>query len=80
MVILRVVLLLLPPIILHKNRTLNDYLGGVMDSLDGSHGPSFTYLPIIYEDDCRVASCRTQFVKSEEERYILLVVLLPAAA
>ena len=28
-----------------------DYVGGIMDTLDGSHGRMFTYLPIVYEDD-----------------------------
>lgn len=34
---------------------LNEFMGGVMDTLDGSHGPTFTYLPIAYEDDCQVS-------------------------
>jgi hypothetical protein len=31
------------------------FLDGVMDTLGGSHGPSFIYLPIVYLDDCQVA-------------------------
>lgn len=42
------------------NRSLVDYTGGIMDTLDGSHGLSFTYLPIVYEDDCQVCSGMTQ--------------------
>jgi len=38
-----------------KNKILLDYVAGVMDSLDGSHGAEFTYLPVVYEDDCKVA-------------------------
>jgi hypothetical protein len=30
---------------------LADYSGGVLDTLDGSHGYHFTYLPIVFEDD-----------------------------
>ena len=41
---------------LEANRTLLDYVGGVMDTLDGGHGPHFTYLPIVYEDDAQVSS------------------------
>ena len=33
---------------------LVDYLGGVMDTLDGSHGPSFTFLPLVYQDDSQI--------------------------
>jgi hypothetical protein len=64
---------------LHKNRTLTDYLGGVMDTLDGSHGPTFTYLPIVYEDDRQVMDCRTQYVQSTVEKYMVRVVFLPNA-
>jgi hypothetical protein len=32
---------------LEKNRSLADYLGGIMDTLDGSHGVEFTYLPVV---------------------------------
>ena len=62
---------------LHKNRTINDYLGGVMDTLDGSHGPTFTYLPIVYEDDCQVAMGCTEYVESTEERYTVHIEFLP---
>ena len=33
------------------------YLSGVMDTIGGSHGPSFIYLPIVYLDDCQVVDC-----------------------
>jgi len=32
------------------------YLSGVMDTLGGSHAPSFIYLPIIYLDDGQVTA------------------------
>ena len=54
---------------LHANRNLNEYLGGVMDTLDGSSGFTFTYLPIVFEDDCQVCSGRSQVIESVEEFY-----------
>jgi len=54
---------------LHPNRSLNDYMGGVMDTLDGSSGFTFTYLPIVYEDDCQVWTGRNKFVESQDEYY-----------
>lgn len=60
-----------------KSRTLTDYVGGIMDSLDGSHGVSFTYLPIAYEDDCQVASTMSDFHPSTREFYELSVHFLP---
>jgi hypothetical protein len=52
-----------------KNKTLVDYLGGVFDTLDGSHGYHFTYLPICFQDDCQVSSGRTRFLPSPETFY-----------
>jgi hypothetical protein len=37
-----------------KSRSISDYVGGIADTLDGSHGTQFTYLPIVYEDDCQI--------------------------
>lgn len=33
------------------------YIGGILDTLGGSHGFTFVYLPIVYLDDCQVVSC-----------------------
>ena len=52
-----------------KNKTLTDYLSGVLDTLDGSHGESFTYLPVCFQDDCQVVSCRTRQIESSELYY-----------
>jgi len=54
-----------------KGRGMIDYLGGVMDTLDGSHGFTFTYLPIVFQDDCQVCSSSTFFSKSSDARYTL---------
>ena len=61
---------------LPKNRNILDYVGGIQNTLDGSHGPGFTYLPIVFEDDCQVASFEGRFVKSNEEKYHLEVAFL----
>jgi hypothetical protein len=50
-------------------RDLLDYVGGVMDALDGSHGQGFTYLPIVYQDDGQVVLGDYHHVRSGETRY-----------
>ena len=50
-------------------RPLVDYLGGVMDTLDGSSGAPFTFLPIIFEDDCQVWNAETRLVSAIEKKY-----------
>lgn len=58
----------------HLDRwSLNDYLSGIMDTLDGSSGPTFTYLPIIFEDDCQVCECQARWAKSPKTSYRLTV-------
>ena len=52
-------------------RSLLEYVGGVMDALDGSHGPEFTYLPIVYQDDCQVVLADLHHVQSDDMRYEL---------
>lgn len=54
---------------LDGNKTIADYTSGVLDTLDGSHGESFTYLPVCFQDDCQVNSCRASFVESFESFY-----------
>ena len=61
---------------LHENKRLVDYLAGVMDTLDGSSGPSFTYLPIAYQNDCQVCSSGNTFVQSDKNCYAIRVVFL----
>ena len=45
---------------LDRNRTLKDYISGIMDTLDGSHGYHFTHLPVVFEDGSQVVryDCR----------------------
>lgn len=54
-----------------RNKILPDYLSGVLDTLDGSHGESFTYLPICFQDDCQVVSCKTSHIESSQLYYEL---------
>lgn len=62
-----------------KGRSLMDYMGGIMDTLDGSHGLSFTYLPIMYEDDCQVCVSESRLVRDEHACYSLRVTFLPTS-
>lgn len=55
---------------------VNEYLGGIMDSLDGSHGPNFTYLPIVYQDDAQVAAGSSLFRQATEYCYTLEIEFL----
>lgn len=59
-----------------KNKFLVDYVGGVMDTLDGSHGVEFTYLPIVYEDDCQVAVGHNRFIEDESVWYEVTITFL----
>lgn len=61
---------------LTSKRTLSDYLAGIEDTLDGSSGDQFTYLPIVFEDDCQVASVKSVFQKSEDTWYTLVITFL----
>lgn len=62
----------------HHWLVANEYLGGIMDTLDGSHGTHFTYLPIVYQDDSQVALTSTKFQMAPEHRYTLDVSFLQA--
>ncbi len=55
---------------------LNAYVGGVMDTLDGSHGPTFTYLPVVFQDDCQVTAIKSHWVESRDTRYEVKIVFL----
>ncbi|MFI5166777.1 MAG: hypothetical protein ACHQQS_09180 [Thermoanaerobaculales bacterium] len=55
---------------------MNEYLGGIADSLDGSHGFTFTYLPVAFEDDCQVAQATSSFEPASEPSYVLEIEFL----
>ena len=46
-----------------------DYVSGILDTLDGSTGNTFTYLPIVFEDDCQVRSAQAEWVDAPEIKY-----------
>ena len=52
------------------------YLDGVMDTLGGSHGPTFIYLPIVYLDDCQVAKVEVRYRVRDVAGYALTVAFL----
>jgi len=56
-----------------KGRALSDYVAGTHDTLDGSHGVHFTYLPIVYQDDCQVWKGGARLIRSEDTRYVVEV-------
>lgn len=47
-----------------------DYVGGVIDTLDGSSGTTFTYLPIVFEDDCQVVRIDTLLKDNPTGKYM----------
>ena len=55
------------------------YLGGVMDTLDGSSGFTFTFLPIVFEDDSQVHGSRTHWEHSLTQSYVVQVTFSPVA-
>ncbi len=61
---------------LHKNRNIADYAAGIEDTIDGSSGVTFTYLPIIIQDDCQVVNWTMRYIKAAEARYCLIVTFL----
>ncbi len=59
-------------------RPLLDYVAGIEDTLDGSHGPNFTYLPIVYQDDCQICDLHSQFIESSDTFYTVRITFLPS--
>ena len=57
-------------------KAMVDYLGGIADTLDGSHGMCFTYLPIVYQDDCQIVEIGTEFIVSQKTKYIVEIFFL----
>jgi len=56
-----------------RSKSLCDYTGGVMDSLDGSHGVEFTYLPIVYEDDCQIYASESHFRPDQKTWFEIVI-------
>lgn len=47
----------------------HDYSGGVLDTIGGSHGFTFIYLPIVYLDDSQVVQSTLRRELAPSERY-----------
>jgi hypothetical protein len=58
---------------LEKGKQVIEYVGGIMDTLGGSHGQYFTYLPIVYQDDAQVSVLTHRFRKSAKTHYVVKV-------
>ena len=52
-----------------NGKTLLDYVSGIADTLDGSSGCYFTYLPIIFEDDCQIVVSQSRFAETYNVSY-----------
>lgn len=63
-----------PPI--SRRHSLADYLSGILDTLDGSSGFTFTYLPIVFEDDSQVSEAEFSWVEAAESSYRIKVQFL----
>ena len=59
-----------------KNKTLLDYTAGIEDTLDGSSGFTFTYLPVVFEDDCQICEGGSRLIVSAETRYSLRFLIM----
>jgi hypothetical protein len=57
-------------------KVLLDYVSGIEDTVDGSSGYTFTYLPIVIEDDCQICECEVRLVVSEEASYRVVFTVL----
>ena len=56
---------------LEEKRTLLDYATGIEDTLDGSSGFTFTYLPVVFEDDCQICNGRHHLIENDKAKYRL---------
>lgn len=59
-----------------ENYRLNDYLGGIADTLDGSSGRSFTFLPIVYEDDAQIWRSESTWEEAAVPNYSITITFL----
>jgi len=61
---------------LEEGLALLDYEAGIMDTLDGSHGTHFTFLPVVYNDDCQIALLKARFEKADRPHYEIKLTIL----
>lgn len=56
-----------------RKRSLTEYIGGIEDAIDGSHGYTFTYLPICFEDDAQICEGRGKFEPNPVPKYFVKI-------
>ena len=61
---------------LNDGSSMLDYMSGVADTLDGSSGPTFTYLPVVFEDDCQIVRSETKLQDYPTNKYMIEVTVL----
>ncbi len=61
---------------LEEGITIRNYVAGIENALGGSSGSEFTYLPIVFEDDCQVVIYRHKFIQSEQISYVVEIELI----
>ena len=54
----------------------SDFAAGIEDTLDGSSGYTFTFLPIVFEDHCQVCDLHFEYKSSEVPHYRIVVTFL----
>lgn len=55
------------------SKTLTDYVSGIEDTVDGSHGEQFTYLPIVFQDDAQICEIECERKESEHPHYTVII-------
>lgn len=53
-----------------------DYMSGIFDTLDGSHGFTFHWTPIVFLDDSQVVTTRMEHKTGERDEYFLKIKFL----
>lgn len=54
----------------------HSHIGGIMDTLGGSHGFTFTYLPIVYQDDCQPTEIVRSIKQAKDTYYVIEIEFL----
>jgi hypothetical protein len=58
---------------LEKGMEVINYASGIFDTLGGSHGQNFTYLPIVYQDDVQAHLGEHRFHESAKTYYVIKI-------
>jgi len=57
-------------------RKIWEYLSGILDSLGGSHGFTFHWVPIVFLDDCQIQKIHISQETGKRDRYLLEIIFL----